>query len=157
MPVRVPAGKLSILQLEQGIHFQAILCKKKRSTVKAVCGASWHSKLVKPLDIQEPTRLSIAECGNAGTPRAPTREDERRIRVPRGPRAMYKYLDTGEATLFEGVVDCEGRELKIGGKRHSNIVEFFTIEYSVTAVEVIEVNGHLKINEEILPAACTLA
>ena len=50
MPVRVPAGELSILQLEQGIHFQAILCKKKQSTVKAVCGASWHSKLVEPLD-----------------------------------------------------------------------------------------------------------
>ena len=70
---------------------------------------------------------------------------------------MHKYLDTGEATLFEGVVDCEGSELKIRGKRHANIVEFVTIEYSVTAVEVTEVNGHLEIDGEILPGACTLA
>ena len=51
MPVKAPAGELSIRQLEQGIRFQAILCKRKRSTMKAVCGASWHSKLVEPLDI----------------------------------------------------------------------------------------------------------
>ena len=113
MPVKVPAGELSILQLEQGIHFQVILCKKKRSTMKGVCGASWHSKLVEPVDIREPTRLSITECGDVGTPQVPTREDERQIRVPKGPSAMHKYLDTGEATLFEGVVDCEGSELKI--------------------------------------------
>ena len=47
---------------------------------------------------------------------------------------MHKYLDGGEATLFEGGVDCEGRELKIGGKKHSNIMEFVTIEYSVLTV-----------------------
>ena len=65
MPVKVPAGELSILQLERGTHFQAILCKKKRST--------------EPLDIREPTRLSITECGEVSTPGAPTREDERQI------------------------------------------------------------------------------
>ena len=105
MPVKVPACELSIVQLEQGICFQAILCKRKRSRMKAVCGASWHSKLVEPLDIQEPTRLSITECGDVSTPRGPTREDERQIQVPKGPRAMHNYLDKGEATLLEGVVD----------------------------------------------------
>ena len=70
---------------------------------------------------------------------------------------MHKYLDTGGVMLFEGVVDCKGSELQVGGKEHSNIVEFVTIEYSVTAVEVTEVNGHLQVNEEILPGACTLA
>ena len=90
-------------------------------------------------------------------PRVPTGEDERRVRMPKGPRAMHKYLDTWEATLFEGVVDCKGSELQVGGKEHSNIVEFVTIEYSVTAVEVTEVNGHLQVNKEILPGACTLA
>ena len=55
IPVRVPAGEFSILQLEQEIHFQAIICKKKRSTMKAVCGAFGHSKLVEPLDIQNPS------------------------------------------------------------------------------------------------------
>ena len=45
MTAKVPAGELSVLQLEQGIRFQAILCKKKRSKMKAVCRASWHSKL----------------------------------------------------------------------------------------------------------------
>ena len=79
MPVRVPAGKLSILQLEQEIHFQAILCRKKWSTMRAVCGAFWHSKLVEPVDIREPTRLSITECGNVGTPQVPTKEDERQM------------------------------------------------------------------------------
>ena len=28
MPVRAPAGELSILQLEQGIHFQAIYARR---------------------------------------------------------------------------------------------------------------------------------
>ena len=70
---------------------------------------------------------------------------------------MYKYLDTGEVALSEGNVACEEGELKIGGKKHSNIVEFVTIEYSVTAVEVTEVNGRLKTNEGILPAAWALA
>ena len=37
---KVPAGELSVLQLEQEIHFQATVCKKKRSTMKAVCGLS---------------------------------------------------------------------------------------------------------------------
>ena len=58
---------------------------------------------------------------------------------------------------FEGIVACEGGELKIGGKKHSNVVEFVTMEYSVTAVEVTKVNGRLKTNERILPAACALA
>ena len=79
MTSKVPAGERSILQLEQGIRFQATLCKKKRSTMKAVCGASWHSKLGEPLDIREPTRLSITECGEVSTPGVPTGEDERRV------------------------------------------------------------------------------
>ena len=55
------------------------------------------------------------------------------------------------------MVDCTVSELQAGGREHSNIVEFVTIEYSITAVEVTEVDGRLQINEEILPAACTLA
>ena len=66
---------------------------------------------------------------------------------------MHRYVDTGGATLFEGVVDCTGSELQVGGREHSNVVEFVTIEYSVTAVEVTEVDGRLQINEEILPGA----
>ena len=89
----VLSGERSILQLERGILFQATLCKKKRSAMKVVCGASWHSKLGEPLDIREPTRLSITECGKVSTPRVPTGEDERRVRMPKGPRAMHKYLD----------------------------------------------------------------
>ena len=54
IPTKVSAGELSVLQLEQEIHFQATVCKKKRSTMKAVCGVFGHSKLVEPLDIQEP-------------------------------------------------------------------------------------------------------
>ena len=77
--------------------------------------------------------------------------------MPKGSNAMYKYLDTGEVTLSEGNVACEGGELKIGEKKHSNIVEFVTIEYSVTAVEVTEANGCLKTNKGILPVACALA
>ena len=44
----VLSGERSILQLERGIRFQATLCKKKRSAMKVVCGASWHSKLDSP-------------------------------------------------------------------------------------------------------------
>ena len=48
IPVKVPGGELSVLQLEQEIHFQAIICKKKRSTMKAMCvglsgTVSWSS------------------------------------------------------------------------------------------------------------------
>ena len=70
---------------------------------------------------------------------------------------MHRYVDTGGATLFKGGVDCTGSVLRVGGREHSNVVEFVTIEYSVTAVEVTEVDGRLQINEEILPAACTRA
>ena len=114
--------------------------------MKAVCGAFGHSKLVEPLDIQEPFRLSITECGDISTTQVLTTEDGRQIRVPKGSNAMYKYLDTGEVTLSEGNVACEGGELKIGGKKHSNIMEFVTIEYSVTTVDVTEVDGRLKTN-----------
>ena len=38
IPVKAPAGELSVLQLDQEIHFQATVCKKKRSTMKAVWG-----------------------------------------------------------------------------------------------------------------------
>ena len=85
IPVKVPVGELSVLQLEQEIHFQAIICKKKRSTMKAMCGASWHSKLVEPLDIQEPIRLSITECGSVSTPQVLTTEVGDRSACPRDP------------------------------------------------------------------------
>ena len=75
IPTKVPAGELSVLQLEQEIHFQATVCKKKRSTMKAVCGAFGHSKLVEPLDIQEPVRLSITECRDVSTTQVLTTED----------------------------------------------------------------------------------
>ena len=157
IPIKVPEGKLSVLQLEQEIHFQATICKKKQSTMKALCGAFGHSKLVELLDIQEPVRLSITECSDVSITQVLTTEDGRQICVPKGSNAMYKYLDTGEVTLSEGNVACEGGELKIGGKKHSNIVEFVTIEYSVATVEVIEVNGRLKTSKGFLPAACALA
>ena len=44
--------------------------------MKAVCGASWHSKLGEPLYIREPTPLSITECGNVSTLQVPAGEDE---------------------------------------------------------------------------------
>ena len=155
--VKAPGGELSILQLDQEVHFWATVCKKKRSTMKAVCRAFGHSKLAEPLDVQEPVRLSITECSNVSTTQILTTDDERQICVAKGSKAMYKYLDTGEVTLSEGNVACEGEELKIGGKKHSNIVEFMTIEYSVLTVKVTEANGRLKTNEGILPAACALA
>ena len=49
---------------------------------------------------------------------------------------MYKFLDTVEVTLSEGNVLCDGGDLKIGGKKHSNIEEFVTIKYQVLTVEV---------------------
>ena len=95
MTVKVPAGELSILQLERGIRFQATRCKKQQSTMKVVCGASWHSKRGEPLDIREPNRLSITECDEAGILLVPTGGSERRVRMPKGPRAMHRYIDTG--------------------------------------------------------------
>ena len=75
IPVKAPAGELSVLQLDQEVHFWATVCKKKRSTMKAVCGAFGHSKLVEPLDIQEPVRLSITECSDVSTTQILTTED----------------------------------------------------------------------------------
>ena len=43
--------------------------------MKAVCGAFGHSKLVEPLDIQEPVCLSITECSDVSTTQIVTRED----------------------------------------------------------------------------------
>ena len=47
IPVKGPAGELSVLQLDQEVHFWATVCKKKWSTMKAVCGhsgiVSWSS------------------------------------------------------------------------------------------------------------------
>ena len=40
IPVKMPAGEFSILQLDQEVHFWAAVCKKKHSTMKAVCGCS---------------------------------------------------------------------------------------------------------------------
>ena len=48
IPVKVPAGELSVLQLDLEIYFKAIICKKKWSMMKAVCRAFRHSKLVEP-------------------------------------------------------------------------------------------------------------
>ena len=76
MTGKVPAGELGILQLERGTSFQATLCKKKRSTMRAVCGSSWHSKLSEPVDIWKPNRLNSTECGRVGTPLIPTRGSE---------------------------------------------------------------------------------
>ena len=145
IPVKTPAGEFSILQMDQEVHFWATICKKKRLTMKAVCGAFGHSKLIELLDIQEPIRLSITECSDVSTTQILTTEDGRQIRVAKGTKAMYKYLDTGEVTLSEGNVACEGGELKIG------------VEYQVMTVKVTEAKGRLKTNEGILPAACTLA
>ena len=75
IPVKAAAGELSVLQLDQEVHFWATVCKKKRSTMKAVCGAFGHSKLVEPLDIQEPVRLSITECSDVSTTQILTTED----------------------------------------------------------------------------------
>ena len=47
--------------------------------MKAVCGAFGHSKLVEPLEIQEPIRLSITECSDVGTTQIVTMEDGRQI------------------------------------------------------------------------------
>ena len=45
-----------------------------------------------------------------------TTEDGQQIRVSKGSKAMYKYLDAGEVMLLDGNVACEGGELKIGGE-----------------------------------------
>ena len=74
--------------------------------MKVVCRASWHSKLGEPLDVQETGRLSVTDCGEISHPQAPAEEGERRFQMPKGPGTMHKYLDTGRATLFKGVVDC---------------------------------------------------
>ena len=68
----------------------------------------------------------------------------RQLRVPKGSKVMYKFLDTVEVTMSEGNVVCDGGDLKIGGKKHSNIEEFVTIKYQVLTVEVTETNGRLK-------------
>ena len=116
MTIKVPASELRVLQLEKGVRFQATLCKWKRSTMRAVCGASWHSKLGEPLDVRETTRLSITDCGEISTQLTPDGEGALRVPGSEGSRAMHKYLDTGGATLFDGVVDCAGSEFRVGGR-----------------------------------------
>ena len=157
VPKRVETGEHVIVQKNPELRFQGARCQKKKSSITAVCGAFGHSKIVEPLDVREPVRLSLSECGDVVATQILTTEDGKQIRIIPGTEVTYKYLDTGEVTLSEGNVGCEGGELKIAGKKHSNIVEFVTITYKVTQVEVTEVGGRLKIDEGLLAPACAVA
>ena len=108
IPVKTPAGEFSILQLDQEVHFWATICKKKCSTMKAVCRAFGHSKLIEPLDIQEPVQLSITECSDVSTMQILTTEDECQIWVAKGMKAMYKVQVSGHRGS-----DLIGREHRV--------------------------------------------
>ena len=108
-------GEFSILQLDQEVHFWATVCKKKHSTLKAVRGAFRHSKLVKPLDIQEPVRLSITECSDISTTQILTTEDGRQIRVAKGTKAMYIVQVSGHRGS-----DPIGRQRRVRRRKAQN-------------------------------------
>ena len=81
MGKRIPAGEYMVLQAVKQKTFKAIQCKKRVSAITAVCGAFSHSKLVEPLDILKPSRVTISDCRDAAATQIITTEDGRQLRT----------------------------------------------------------------------------
>ncbi len=79
MGKRVPAGEYIVLQEVKQKTFKAIQCKKWVSAITAVCGAFSHSKLVEPLDILKPSRVTIGDSRDAAATRIITTEEGRQL------------------------------------------------------------------------------
>ncbi len=93
------------------------------SAITAVCGAFSHSKLVEPLDILKPSRVTIGDCRDTAATRINTTEDSRQLRTGVGATVTYKFIAAREVVLDKANVACEGKEMKVQGKRHENILD----------------------------------
>ncbi len=157
MGKRVPAGEYIVLQVVKQKTFKAIQCKKQVSAITAVCGAFSHSKLVEPLDILKPSRVTIGDCRDAAATQIVTTEDGRQLRMGVGSTATYKFIAAGEVVLDKTNVACEGGEMKVQGKRHENILDLVTVSFWMTEVEVTELEDRrLRVRDGILPRICSI-
>ena len=129
----------------------------RSSTITAVCGAFSHSKLVEPLDILKPSRVTIGDCRDAAATQIITTKDGRQLRTGVGATATYKFIAAGEVVLDKTNVACEGGEMKVQGKRHENILDLVTVSFRIIKVEVTKLEDrHLRVKDGILPSVCSI-
>ena len=105
---------------------------------QCMCGAFSHSKLVEPLDILKPSRVTIGDCRDAAATQIVTTEDGQQLRTGVGATATYKFISAGEVVLDKTNMACNGGEMKVQGKRHENILDLVTVSFKMVEVEVTE-------------------
>jgi len=150
-------GTYSVIQFNPVRKFKGMKCEKRISTITAVCGAFSHSKLVEPPDVLKPARVPQRECMDVIQTQLVNTEDGRQVRVPAGSTVTYKYIESGSVTMSETNVACEGGEVKLNGKKHENIIELITVQFTLDEIDVSEKGGRLKTSDGILPRQCQLA
>ena len=150
-------GEYDVVQYSTNKYFKAMMCEKKISVLNVICGAFSHSKLIEPPDVLKPVMVKRGDCNDIALTQILTTEDGRQLRVAAGTRIAYKYLEAGSTTLTAGNVACEGGEVKIGGKRHDNVVKLVTVDFKLTKIEVEETEGRLRVPSGFLPRSCAIA
>ena len=150
-------GEYAVIQYSTDKYFKAMMCEKKVSVLNVICGAFSHSKLIEPPDVLQPMRMKRSDCNDIAVTQILTTEDGRQLRITAGTRIAYKYLEAGSTTLTTGNVACEGGEVRIGGKKHDNVVKLVTVDFKLTKVDVEEVDGRLRTASGFLPRTCTIA
>jgi hypothetical protein len=150
-------GEYAVIQYSTNKYFKAMMCEKKVSVLNVICGAFSHSKLIEPPDVLKPMTVKRGDCNDIALTQILTTEDGRQLRVTAGTRIAYKYLEAGSTTLTTGNVACEGGEVKIGGKKHDNVVKLVTVDFKLTKLDVEEIDGRLRIASGFLPRSCAIA
>jgi len=153
---RSPAGMYSVLQETQVQQLPGIQCEKKVSSISAVCGAFSHSKLITPMDILAPTKVSIQDCLDISKTNFLITEDQRSLPASLGTNIIYKYIEAGSVTMSESNAACEGGELRLQGKRHENIIRLVTVSFTIRKVELYLERGILKNEKETFPRICSM-
>ncbi len=72
-----------------------------------------------------------------------------------GGTVTHKFIAAREVVLDKTNVACEGRETKVQGKRHKNILDLVTVSFKIVEVEVTGLEDHrLRVKDRILPRVC---
>ncbi len=86
-----------------------------------------------------------------------TTEDGQQLRTGVCPTATYKFIAAGEVVQDKTNITCEGREMKVQGKMHKNILDLVTVSLKIIEVEVTELEDRcLRVKDRILPRVCVL-
>ncbi len=86
-----------------------------------------------------------------------TTKDGRQLRTGVGATATYKFIAAGEEILNKTNMACQGREMKVQGKRHKNFLDLVTVSFKIVEVEVTELEDQrLRVKDGILPRVCSI-